>query len=174
MRRGEIAQLDVADVVTAGDIPAIHVQPSKDGKRVKSAAGRRVLPIHSELIRLGFLAFVEGQRRDGHTQLFPDEKPNQSGHWGDLLGKWFSSQLIALGIEGQRLGLHSFRHNFEDALRAANLHGIPIGQELAGRAKADKVSGGYGDGYSLETLKPAIESIRYPDVDLSHLFTNRA
>ena len=171
MRRGEIAQLDVADVETSGDIPAIHVQPSKDGKRVKSAAGRRVLPVHPELVRMGFLAFVEGQRRAGHTQLFPDEKPTTAGHWGDLLGKWFSGHLKATGIKGTKLGMHSFRHNFEDALRAVNLHGTPIGQELAGRAKADKVSGGYGEGrYALETLKPALDSIRYSEVDLQHLY----
>lgn len=170
MRRGEIAQLDVADVTT-GDIPAIHVQPSKDGKRVKSAAGRRVLPVHSELVRVGFLSFVASQRTAGHSQLFPDEKPNASGHWGDLLGKWFAGHLKAAGINGTKIGMHSFRHNFEDALRRANLHGTPMGQELAGRAKADKVSGGYGEGrYDLETLKPAMESIRYPEVDLSHLF----
>lgn len=170
MRRGEIAQLDVADVTT-GDIPAIHVQPSKDGKRVKSAAGRRVLPVHPELVRLGFLAFVEGQRKAGHSQLFPDEKPNTSGHWGDLLGKWFAGHLKAAGIKGAKIGMHSFRHNFEDALRRANLSQTPIGQELTGRAKADKVSGGYGEGrYALETLKPAMESIRYPEVDLQHLY----
>lgn len=171
MRRGEIAQLDVADVDTDGAIPAINVQPSKDGKRVKSSAGRRVLPIHPELIRLGFVAFAKRQAASGHKQLFPDEQPNLTGHWGDLLGKWFAGHLRATGIKGKRLGMHSFRHNFEDALRAAGLHGTPMGQELAGRAKADKVSGGYGEGrYSLETLKPAVESIRYPAVDLSHLY----
>lgn len=170
MRRGEIAQLDVADVTT-GDIPAIHVQPSKEGKRVKSAAGRRVLPVHPELVRLGFLAFVKVQRQAGHSQLFPEEQPNASGHWGDLLGKWLAGHLKAAGIHGTKIGMHSFRHNFEDALRRANLHGTPIGQELAGRAKADKVSGGYGEGrYSLETLQPCMESIRYPEVDLKHLY----
>ena len=61
--------------------------------------------------------------------------------------------------------------NKRDALRAANLSQTPIGQELAGRAKSDKVSGDYGSGrYSAETLKPAVDSIRYPEVDLSHLY----
>lgn len=171
MRRGEIAQLDVVDVETKGDIPAIHVAPSKDGKRVKSAAGRRVLPVHPELVRMGFLAFVEVQRKAGHSQLFPDESPNSAGHWGDLLGKWFAAHLKATGIKGTKLGMHSFRHNFEDALRRANLSQTPIGQELAGRAKTDKVSGGYGTGrYDLETLKPAVNSIGYPEVDLKHLY----
>ena len=171
MRRGEIAQLDVADVEIDGEVPAIHIQPSKDGKRVKSASGRRVLPVHPELVSLGFLAFVRTQKQAGHTQLFPSEAPNSSGHWGDLLGKWFASHLKSIGLNGQRLSMHSFRHNFEDALRRANLHGTPIGQELSGRSKTDKVSGAYGTGrYDLETLKPAVDSIRYPEVDLKHLY----
>lgn len=171
MRRGEIAQLDVADVEIDGEIPAIHIQPSKEGKRVKSASGRRVLPVHPELISLGFLAFVRAQKDAGHTQLFPNETPNKSGHWGDLLGKWFAAHLKTIGLNGQQLSMHSFRHNFEDALRRVNLSQTPIGQELSGRSKTDKVSGAYGTGrYDLETLKPAVDSIRYPEVDLKHLY----
>ncbi len=171
MRRGEIAQLHVADVEELDGQPVIHVRPSADGKRVKSAAGRRVLPVHPELVKLGFLSYVDRQRTAGHKQLFPNEVPNKSGHWGDPLGKWFSRHVEALGFEGARLGMHSFRHNFEDALRAAGLHGTPIGQELAGRAKTDRVSGAYGSGrFPVAKLKEAIESVGYPEVSLRHLY----
>jgi hypothetical protein len=171
MRRGEIAQLLVTDNEMQGDIPVIHVRPTVDGQRVKSAAGRRMLPVHPELIRMGFLQFVAAQRKARHSQLFPNETPNRNGAWGDPLSKWFKRLLADNGITGTKLGMHSFRHNFEDALRAANLSQTPIGQELAGRAKADKVSGDYGSGrYSAETLKPAVEAIRYPAVDLQHLY----
>ena len=171
MRRGEIAQLMVADNELQGDIPVIHVRPTVDGQRVKSAAGRRMLPVHPELVRMGFLQFVAVQRKAGHRQLFPNETPNGNGAWGDPLSKWFQRLLSDNAIIGTKLGMHSFRHNFEDALRAANLSQTPIGQELAGRAKSDKVSGDYGSGrYSAETLKPAVESIRYPEVDLKHLY----
>jgi len=171
MRRGEIAQLHVADIEELDGEPVIHVRPSADGKRVKSAAGRRVLPVHPELVKLGFLSYVDRQRTAGHKQLFPNEVPNKSGHWGDPLGKWFSRHVEALGFEGARLGMHSFRHNFEDALRAAGLHGTPIGQELAGRAKTDRVSGAYGSGrYPVAKLKEAMESVGYPEVNLRHLY----
>lgn len=171
MRRGEIAQLHVADVEELEGEMVIHVRPSADGKRVKSAAGRRVLPVHPELVKLGFLSYVDRQRTAGHKQLFPNEVPNKSGHWGDPLGKWFSRHVEALGFEGARLGMHSFRHNFEDALRAAGLHGTPIGQELAGRAKMDRVSGAYGSGrFPVAKLKEAMESVGYPEVNLRHLY----
>lgn len=171
MRRGEIAQLHVADVEELDGQPVIHVRPSADGKRVKSAAGRRVLPVHPELVKLGFLSYVDRQRTAGHKQLFPNEVPNKNGQWGDPLSKWFSRHVKTLGFEGARLGMHSFRHNFEDALRAAGLHGTPIGQELAGRAKTDRVSGAYGSGrYPVATLKEAMESVGYPEVNLRHLY----
>ena len=174
MRRGEIAQLLVSDNEMMEGVPVIHVRPSADGKRVKSFAGRRVLPVHPELIQMGYLMFVAEQRKTGRIQLFPAEKPTTAGHWGDLLGKWFAGHLKATNISGKKLGMHSFRHNFEDALRAAGLHGSPIGQELAGRAKADKVSAGYGSGrYPINILKPAVESIGYPEVDLQHLYVSQ-
>lgn len=171
MRRGEIAQLLVTDCEMIGDIPVIHVRPTVDGQRVKSAAGRRMLPVHPELARMGFVQFVAQQRKAGHSQLFPNETPNRNGAWGDPLSKWFQRLLADNAITGTKLGMHSFRHNFEDALRSVNLSQTPIGQELTGRAKSDKVSGDYGSGrYSAETLKPYMDSIRYPEVDLSHLF----
>ena len=172
MRRGEIAQLLVADNEVLEGVPVIHIRPS-DEKRVKSLAGRRVLPVHPELIQMGYLLFVAEQRKAGHTQLFPNEKPTTAGHWGDLLGKWFAGHLKATNITGTKLGMHSFRHNFEDALRACDLHGTPMGAELAGRAKADKVSAGYGSGrYPISKLKPAMDGIGYPEVDLKHLYLN--
>lgn len=171
MRRGEIAQLLVTDCEMQGDIPVIHVRPTVDGQRVKSAAGRRMLPVHPELARMGFLKFVADQRKAGHSQIFPKETPNRNGAWGDPLSKWFQRLLADNAITGTKLGMHSFRHNFEDALRAANLSQTPIGQELTGRAKSDKVSGDYGSGrYAAETLKPAMDSIRYPEIDLQHLY----
>ena len=35
-----------------------------DGKRLKTANARRMLPVHPELIRIGFLAYAERQRND--------------------------------------------------------------------------------------------------------------
>lgn len=130
-----------------------------------------MLPVHPELIRMGYLRFVAGQRTAGHSQLFPNERPNSNGAWGDPLGKWFTRLLKDNAFDGVKLGMHSFRHNFEDALRSSGLHGTAIGQELAGRAKADRVSAGYGTGrFSVATLKPAMDSLTYQNLEVAHLY----
>lgn len=176
MRRGEIAQLNVADIQVVDGVPVLLVRPGQEGQRVKTKASRRMLPIHSELRRMGFLRFVQAQREAKHAQLFPKEAPNSNGQWGDGFSDWFSRLLVARKVSGQRLGLHSFRHNFEDRLRAAGLRGSDIGRALAGRARQGGNDSGdaYGSGYSAVQLADAIEKISYPGVDLSSLYTTEA
>jgi len=59
-RLNEICQLDISDVQQDGDTWFLNITDEGDGnKSVKSAAGRRKVPLHAELIRLGFLDFVD-------------------------------------------------------------------------------------------------------------------
>ena len=69
------------------------------------------------------------------------------------------------------MGLHSFRHNLQDRLRAAGLHNSDIGQELAGRTKRAGSSDQYGGaGYPMGMLLEAVSRVTYPDLDLTHLY----
>lgn len=170
MRRGEIAQLQVADIETVDGIAVIQVRAGSDGQRVKTRAGRRTLPVHLELQRIGFLAFVEERRRTGERQLFPGEAPNIRGQWGDGFSDWFLRLLDKQAVTGRKLGMHSFRHNFEDRLRAAGLRGTDIGKELAGRSKGADVGDKYGSGYAASQLAEAVNKITYPELDLSALY----
>jgi integrase len=171
MRLGEIAQLDVADIATVKGVPMFLIRAGGD-KRVKTQNSRRSLPIHPELQRMGLLTYIEGQRKAGASKLFPGEGPNnpeKRSQWGVSLGRWFQRQIEPLKSEGKGLGVHALRHTFEDALREADLHGTPMGQQLAGRSKSGNVSGDYGSGYSTSKLLEAISSTSYPELDLSHL-----
>ncbi len=171
MRRGEIAQLNVADVETIEGVVVLRVRPGDEGQRVKTRASRRSIPVHAELKRLGFLEYVAQQRARGSRQLFGGEAPNSRGQWGDGLSDWFNRHLAVQGIKGVRLGMHSFRHNFEDRLRAVELHGTDLGRALAGRSTGnEKSEAGYGDGYSVGQLAAAMAKISYPNLDLSHLY----
>jgi integrase len=171
MRRGEVAQLAVADVADMDGVTAIYIRPGEDGQRVKTRSSRRAVPIHPELHRMGFLSFVAAQREKGERQLFPGEAPNTNGQWGDGLSDWFNRLLDAREVKGRLLGMHSFRHNFEDRLRAAGLRGSDIGKALAGRAIRGEDSGkDYGSGYTGPQLLEALEKITYPALDLPHLY----
>src|SRR3546814_13397267 len=94
------------------------------------------------------------------THSFPTRRSSDlREQWAVPLGRWFVRFLKNQGIEGQRLGMHSFRHNFQDRLREAGLHGTPIGQELAGRAKSGNTENSYGSGFSTKALADAMGRI---------------
>lgn len=171
MRLGEIAQLDVGDIEERSGVRMVRIRAG-DGKRVKTGNSARALPIHPELERMGFVAYVAAQKGAGASKLFPGQGPNSRGQWGVSFSRWFTRLLGSLEFEGTLLGVHAFRHNFQDALREADLHGKGIGQELAGRSKGGDVSNNYGSGYSTRALTAAMGTIQYPELDLSHLYVS--
>lgn len=169
MRLGEIAGLRVIDVEELEGIPAFRVRPH-DGRGLKNKESRRNVPVHSALIAMGLLSFVKHRQVNGKPDelLFPDGKANSRGQGGAKLGEWFSALLRSREIVGTKLGMHSFRHNFEDRLRAVGLHGRPEGQALGGRKIAGSEAN-YGSDYPIDLLRDALEKVSYPGLDMSHL-----
>lgn len=169
MRLGEAAGLRVMDVEEVDGVPAFHIRPHA-GRTLKNKESRRDIPVHSALERLGLLSFVAHRRSAASPEdlLFPDGKANIRGQSGAKLGEWFVSLLRERELQGVKLGMHSFRHSFEDRLRPAGLHGRPEGQALAGR-KVSGSEGDYGHGFTLAELRDALERVTYPGLDLSHL-----
>ena len=109
-RLNEICQLDIADVQQDGNTWFLNItDEGDDNKRVKSMAGRRKVPLHAELIRLGFLDFVE-DRKNG-PRLFPDYSYSANGGYGRNLGRWCNESFLPkLGIKQPGLVFHSLRH----------------------------------------------------------------
>ena len=73
--------------------------------------------MHPVLRKLGFIEFVERQRKAGHTVLFPDLKPDRRGYLSDGYQKWFARHLKKIGAVAPRTSFHSTRHCFRDQLR---------------------------------------------------------
>jgi integrase len=170
-RVGELAQLHVGDVQERDGVSLIMIR-SGDGRRLKTANAVRSIPVHSELAKIGFLDFARshGERKG---RLFPEEQADGLGHYGRGVSDWFARLLKLLGFKERRLTFHSLRHNFEDRLREADLHGTAIGAYLTGRAGGG-VARNYGSGFSSQKLAHAVEQVRYPRLDLSHLYLRGA
>jgi integrase len=81
-RLEEIAQLAATDVRNAGDVVYLNILNADDeddnGRGVKTDGSRRDVPLHPDLIALGFVEYVESVPQDG--QLFPLLK--KSGYSG--------------------------------------------------------------------------------------------
>ena len=90
------------------------------GKRTKTDASERVVSVHPEVIRLGFLDYVEARRSaDGaDAWLFPSLSPDNGSAGVPAWSKWFGRYLRDEGgVTDKAKVFHSFRHTVKDALR---------------------------------------------------------
>lgn len=165
-RREEIAQLGVSDVQQKDGIWFFDItadpEEMKGGKTLKNAHSKRRVPVHSRLIDLGFLEYVERRRKEGSALLFPPS-PKVKGRPtpGDAVGKWFHRLRLEQGVTGRK-PLHSFRHTAVTRLAAA---GVPqdIREILVGHA-SDTVHGQtylHRDAMPLKLLKDNLEKLDY-------------
>ena len=155
-RLNEICQLDVADVQQDGKLWFLDITNEGDEKKsVKSEAGKRRVPLHSELLRLGFLEFVESRR--SKRRLFHDFSFNQNGGYGRNLGRWCNESFLPkLGIKHQGLVFHSFRHTMVTRLGQASVP-EPVIKSIVGHAQSGVTQEVYlREGYTLEQLSDAI------------------
>jgi integrase len=176
-RLGELAPLTVADVTTDEPTGISTIRVTEDleqGRRLKNAGSRRVVPIHPELIRMGFLQFVERLRQSSGSEarVFPLLTPGPKGGLGEGWSKWFGRYIRGLGITNRASVFHSFRHGFKDALRTAGVS-EDVNDALTGHS-----GGGVGRAYGakeivrrfgLSVLAQAVAKVAYTGLDLSHL-----
>ena len=174
-RLRELSQLAVGDVRQEQNRHFLAIEGDADdedglGKRNKTDSSRRNIPLHPDLIRLGFLDYVERQRRSKKERVFPKCKEDKRGSFSNFT-KWFGRHLGKLGIKTDKTSFHSFRHNFEDMLRR-HVPDEELRRALAGRA-FNHSAAVYGDGFSIERLAAEIDKIQYTGLDLSHLARRR-
>jgi integrase len=170
-RSGEIIQLRVEDIKTEGGVTYIRVTDEGEGLNIKTAASHRRIPVHQTLVDLGFLRFVEDQRKSGKTRLFPEMARAKDGYYSTAYSRKFKNLLEAIGIKHDKISFHSFRHSFEDACRNSRIPGDFM-NALQGHAEGG-MAGRYGNGaYGLRLLDEEMEKLRYEGLELDHLAPN--
>jgi integrase len=175
LRLNEICQLEVSDVREIDGIACFNVTSgvslTGDEKRVKTSASERVVPVHDELIRCGFLAFAASQRLCGETNLFPELPFGHLGYRSTAISRWFTRFLENAGAAAPLTCFHSFRHNFRDGLREAKID-RDVALLLGGwttDGKGTAVADNYGSGYHPRVLAEALNAVRFPVLNLDHL-----
>ena len=192
-RLNELCQLDTEDV-SKNEREGIWTISLMDDERdrplpksLKNQSSRRILPIHSELIRMGFLEFVEQAAKEGRDKLFSDGLTyNPKKGWGSNATHFFcrfpsestsaSGYFFKCGIRERdaagktdRKNFHSFRHTFTDLAREAGGEAYLVLPDLTGhsRGREGQVAM-YGNGFSQSRKQAVLESLTIP-VDLSKL-----
>jgi integrase len=162
-RCSELCQLLKGDISLADGIAAIHINDAAEGQRVKTNAARRSVPLHRELLRLGFLDYVTEAQQG---PLWPS-LPQREGKPGGFFSQYFGRLKKSHGIRPEVV-LHSFRHNVRSALVEA----------LIPESVIDRVMGHEGGGsvgarvythIPMTTLRAAVDNLSYPDISLPRL-----
>lgn len=167
MRREEICQLRVKHVKQADGIWYFDLM-QRDLK-LKRGTSRRRVPLHDNIIALGFLdEVVHG--RDPETPLFPELSPNAKGSHSDYVGKRVSRMVDSLGIKLVRVdgsladgAIHPFRHHGITQLENLGVQGGII-DALTGHASKERKSQRkrYTDEIYLSVLQETVNLVPIP------------
>ena len=176
LRCNEAAQLYTEDVCEEEGISCFEIREnradgSKCDKHIKTKQSKRRVPIHPELVKIGFLDFVAARRADSEApRLFPDLPCGATGYFSDPFSKWFGRfKESALG-PGCDATFHSFRHHFRTALGEAGVHPGEV-EKLGGWSMVKRSSEKRYDHPSMARLSSYVRQVEYPGLDLSHLYT---
>ncbi|WP_070158131.1 site-specific integrase [Sphingobium phenoxybenzoativorans] len=130
--------------------------------KLKNAGSERLVPVHPEIQRLGFLEYVAKQGKAG--RVFPELKPDIYDRLTAKWGEWFGPYLRKVcGIADRRKVFHSFRHTFKDYARKAMPE--PVQRQIMGHAGKD-VADGYGSGFDHHALAVAMAAYKVPGLRL--------
>ncbi|WP_292045560.1 MULTISPECIES: site-specific integrase [unclassified Brevundimonas] len=180
-RPSEIAQLAVSDIKGDAKHPYISIlteydpnDPDDERDFVvshKTENARRDIPLHPELISLGFLRYVADRQRSGDVRLFPEWKLPAAGRKLYSSASWIrntNERLIPkITNRHPRPTLYSFRHTWKTQMA---LHQVPTQyqNQILGHAQQ-----GMDDHYlgrmDIEHTYAAIKNISFTGLDLDHL-----
>lgn len=167
-RISELCQIRLDDIKSIDGVDAISIESNPEtGQRTKTKAGIRTIPIHSKLIELGFLDYVNYLRAEGHQVLFPDLRQGERKA-GENASKWFPRFKRECGVTNKRKTFHSFRHMVNTLLYQNRQHPAHIQQIMGHRKSSLGESDTYLHNFPPKELKDIVDSIRY-DVNLCHL-----
>lgn len=168
-RLGELCQLRAVDIQTVEGIPVMVLTDDGEGQRIKSEAGKRSVPIHSELIRLGFLDYATAIQAKGIDALWP-ELPIRKDKPSDYFGRWFRDFREPLGLHTPgKPTFHYFRHTVRPLMRRAG-----FSESTQDKVTGHETQGSVGtvvyDHWTLQEMQAAVEAIKYPALSLLKVY----
>jgi integrase len=154
-RLEEIGQLLVSDIKKDEEYDFWYMDINdKDRKSVKNKSSIRLIPIHQNIIDLGFLGFVEGSGR-----VFQELKRNKQDKLTAGLSKWFGNYKKRKGVISRQKTFHSFRHLFKDIVRS-QIGNEELSDAITGHSNPS-IGRQYGSGYGLSVLNHKMQNLKF-------------
>ena len=165
-RLNELCQLYVGDVRKVDGIWVISINADTPDKKLKTCSAARCIPLHSKLLSLGLLDYIESQKVTCNGRVFPELQLSRDGY-GRKVSKWYANfrkKLILTDDDSKEPDFHSFRHNVSMSLRRGNgRQGYSLDEigEVLGHVSSI-VTARYTKRLTMPQLQAIIETIDYP------------
>jgi len=138
-------------------------------RKLKNPQSKRRIPVHPELIRLGFLDYVKELRTAGHTLLFPELRAaSASTPMGDVFDESWQRMRAAALPDAKEQGkvLHSLRHWCNNEMKQAKIS-AEIRRDILGHSTGDVNEGRYADAARLLLMNEALSVLPLPTAHLT-------
>ena len=157
-RINELCQLAISDITKDDGIWCFNISDENDGQQVKCSTTIRKTPLHKNLIRLGFLDYIDQLKQKKHIRVFPELTQSRDGYAKNA-SRWFSELVQKeLKLTGKK-SFHSFRHTVVEYLKKARIE-HPIIAGVVGHYDDSVTTGRYGTGhYPLDILQETVNKI---------------
>lgn len=134
-------------------------------KSLKNISSDRIVPIHSHLIELGFIEFVEGRSNSTKSNFLFNLTPNINGDCSVSVSKWFQRYKKNIDFESDKdkKVFHSFRHTFIDTLKQKDVSDENLA-DIVGHSHKSSMNKFYRKSIRLIKSKNIIEMLNYRDV----------
>ena len=164
-RLNEIASLTPNDVKQdkKTGIWFFDINDEEEKKRLKTNAATRLVPVHTEILKHGFLQYVDDVRKAGSadTRLLPKLAYSEKEGWGRKLGRWFNDVFLhKLEMKKPGTSFHSLRHTVITNLRRAGVDNHNV-RALVGHEPDGVTEEVYMHDLGLPQLQKDIERLNY-------------
>lgn len=137
-------------------------------RKLKNEQSNRRIPIHRELIRLGFLDYVRLLRQERHTLLFPELRAaSAETPMGNVFETSWQKMRSAALPDAKKEGkvFHSLRHWCNNEMKQA---GVPseIRKDILGHSNDGINEGRYSDAARLPVMAKALDGLPCPTAGL--------
>jgi integrase len=159
LRLDEICQMYVEDVRLVDGMWSFSINDEKD-KKLKTLSSKRIVPVHPELLNIGFVEYVDELKESGSPRLWMNLSRRDSDGYGNAFGKWFQRFNRTHITKDKAKVFHSFRHVVADTLKQAGVQEIVI-SEILGHANESMTMSRYGKRYQPKVLLEAMMHLDY-------------
>ncbi|HCH3859003.1 TPA: tyrosine-type recombinase/integrase [Vibrio parahaemolyticus] len=165
-RPSEVCQLTTNDIQVIEGVSCITISDSDAEQRLKTSNAFRTIPLHYQLIKEGFLDYVQERREQKQKQLFDYKPHGENKDWSFRYRTNLGKLQTTIGMKpNARPTAYSFRHTFIDELKIAD---IPehIVAEIVGHAHPNITFGRYGKQAKIHQLHEAVN--KFPAVEVKY------